>query len=188
MANEKQHGHPMFYELLEQMAALHSCKNHDYSGTEEPLKNLKSSVRLGVDPVLAVLVRLQDKWSRLEEFAKKGVLEVKDESIEDTLMDNAVYSLLAIVLRREQKKQPEDLLTKEAWTGRFSSNESIIEHVPKCGWQIRLANGKFLWVDINCLDLDKAFTESTIPYCCASKESAELYLIAYLETLKCDST
>ena len=105
MTNEKKqrHGHPVFYELLEQMADLHSRKNHDYSGTEEPLKNLKSSIRLGIDPVLAVLVRLQDKWSRLEEFAKKGVLEVKDESIEDTLMDNAVYSLLAIVLRREQK-------------------------------------------------------------------------------------
>jgi len=100
---QKQYGHPDFYKLLDQMAELHSRKNHDYAGTEDPLKNLRASLRLGVDPVTAVLVRLQDKWSRLEEFVISGQLLVKDESVEDTLMDNAVYSLLAIILRREQK-------------------------------------------------------------------------------------
>jgi hypothetical protein len=95
-------GHPLFYELLEQMAELHSRKNHDYSGTADPLKNLRSSLRLGIDPFIAVLIRLQDKWSRLESLAQADPL-VKGESIEDTLMDNAVYSLLAIILLREEK-------------------------------------------------------------------------------------
>lgn len=95
------HGHPEFYKLLDQMAELHSKKNHDYSGDEDPLKNLKAARRLGVSPFLGVLVRLQDKWSRLEQFIKTGILEVKTEKIEDTLMDNAVYSLLAIILLRE---------------------------------------------------------------------------------------
>lgn len=100
---EKQYGHPEFYKLLEQMAALHSRKNHDYAGTKDPLRNLKSSARLGLDPVTGVLVRLQDKMSRLESFAQQGELLVKDESVEDTLMDLAVYSLLGIILRREGK-------------------------------------------------------------------------------------
>jgi len=102
---QKKFGHPAFYKLLDQMAELHSRKNHDYAGTKDPLKNLRASMRLDIDPVTAVLVRLQDKWSRLEEFVKSGQLLVKDESVEDTLMDNAIYSLLAIILRREQQNK-----------------------------------------------------------------------------------
>lgn len=100
----KQYGHPDFYKLLDQMAELHSRKNHDYAGTSDPLKNLRACTRLELDPFIGVMVRLQDKWSRIEEFVKSKTLLVKNESVEDTLMDNAVYSLLAIILLREQKK------------------------------------------------------------------------------------
>ena len=99
-----QYGHPDFYKLLDQMAELHSRKNHDYAGTSDPLKNLRACTRLELDPFIGVMVRLQDKWSRIEEFVKSKTLLVKNESVEDTLMDNAVYSLLAIILLREQKK------------------------------------------------------------------------------------
>ncbi len=103
-----QHGHPDFYKLLEQMAELHSRKNHDYAGTSDPLKNLRACIRLELDPFIGVMVRLQDKWSRIEEFVKSKTLLVKNESVEDTLMDNAVYSLLAIILLREQKAGTSD--------------------------------------------------------------------------------
>ncbi len=105
MLNETntQYGHPDFYKLLDQMAELHSKKNHDYAGTSDPLKNLRACTRLELDPFIGVMVRLQDKWSRIEEFVKSKTLLVKNESVEDTLMDNAVYSLLAIILLREQK-------------------------------------------------------------------------------------
>lgn len=100
----KKFGHPGFYELLDQMAELHSRKNHDYAGTSDPLKNLRACERLNLKPFMGVMVRLQDKWSRLEEFVKSGQLMVKNESVIDTLMDNAVYSLLAILLYKEQQK------------------------------------------------------------------------------------
>ncbi len=112
MSNEKkQYGHPDFYRLLEQMAELHSRKNHDYAGTKDPLKNLRACERIGLDPFTGVIVRLQDKWSRLEEFVNSGNLMVKNESVLDTLMDNAVYSLLAIILYDEQRKkiQPKEI-------------------------------------------------------------------------------
>lgn len=96
----KLHGHPRFYELLQEMGELHSRKNHDYSG-DDPLSNLKSSVEIGIPAWKGILVRLMDKWARLKGFAKKGILEVKDESIRDTLMDNAVYSLLCIIIYEE---------------------------------------------------------------------------------------
>jgi len=104
MTEQKKWGHPEFYKLLEQMADLHSRKNHDYAGESDPLKNLRACERLNLKPFLGVLVRLQDKWSRLEEFVNSGQLMVKNESVIDTLMDNAVYSLLAIILYQEQQK------------------------------------------------------------------------------------
>jgi len=100
----KQFGHPDFYKLLDQMADVHSRKNHDYAGDSDPLKNLRACERLNLDPFMGVMVRLQDKWSRLEEFVKSGKLMVKDESVLDTLIDNANYSLLAIILYKEQLK------------------------------------------------------------------------------------
>lgn len=113
----KRFGHPRFYELLEQMADLHSRKNHDYSGTADPLKNLRAPTRIGIDPFIGVLVRLQDKWSRLEQFANSGELLVKGESVIDTLMDNAVYSLLAIILYEEQKAAYDAVPTPETTPG-----------------------------------------------------------------------
>lgn len=101
---KRRFGHPDFYKLLEQMAELHSRKNHDYCGTKEPLKNLKASLRIGVKPFVGVALRLQDKWSRLESFLNFGDFLVKDENVEDTLIDIAIYSLLAIILLRDEKK------------------------------------------------------------------------------------
>lgn len=95
------HGHPRFYELLQEMAELHSRKNHDYSG-DDPLANLRGCEEIGIPAWKGVLVRLQDKWGRLKTFAKKGRLEVTNESAKDTLMDNAVYSLLCIILLDEE--------------------------------------------------------------------------------------
>ena len=100
-------GHPAFFKLLDDMAELHSRKNHDYAGTSDPLKNLRACERLDLKPFMGVMVRLQDKWSRLEEFVKSNKLMVKNESVIDTLMDNAVYSLLAIILYQEQLSEEE---------------------------------------------------------------------------------
>lgn len=96
-------GHPDFYSLLCEMAELHSRKNHDYAGAGDPLRNFRKSLEQGIEPWRGVMIRLSDKWSRLESFCKQDKLAVKDESVEDTLLDNAVYSLIAILLRKEQK-------------------------------------------------------------------------------------
>ena len=118
MTTNQFHGHPDFYKLLEQMAELHSRKNHDYAGNENPLRNFYKCKDMGLDPFTGIMVRLSDKWSRLESFMQQGVLEVAGESVEDTLLDNAVYSLLAILLFREQKneenkKEEEDTVSWE---------------------------------------------------------------------------
>ncbi len=101
---EKRNGHPMFYDLLNKIGDLHARKNSNYAEDMDPLSNLKACERLNITPFMGVMIRLQDKWSRLEQLAK-GKPDLVGESIEDTLMDNAVYSLLAIVLLNEAKKK-----------------------------------------------------------------------------------
>ena len=108
-------GHPLFYELLDSleprflekfrelvadMASLHDRKNNNYAEDSDPLSNLKQCAELNIPPLMGVMVRLQDKDSRLVQLMK-GKRDLVGESIEDTLMDKAVYSLLAIILMRD---------------------------------------------------------------------------------------
>lgn len=101
---KRESGHPMFYELLEKMADIHSVKNQDYGGGN-PLGNFLESQKFGIDPFTGILVRLSDKWSRICSLAKKKNMAgaVKDESIEDTLIDLANYAILALVVKKEME-------------------------------------------------------------------------------------
>src|ERR1051326_5204250 len=86
---EKLGGHHRFYELLLEIAALHANKSHDYAADKDPLSNLRECEEFGVSPFKGTLVRLSDKFSRIKQLASKEA-RVKDESIFDTLRDNAV--------------------------------------------------------------------------------------------------
>jgi hypothetical protein len=92
---------PKFDALVSEIQALHESKNHDYAENADPLSNLRRAKALGVDPWRGVLVRLTDKWSRIEQLSSGKA--PKHESLRDSLIDNAVYSLLAIILLDEQK-------------------------------------------------------------------------------------
>lgn len=93
------YGDPRFYTLLDEIADLHSRKNHDYAKTDEPLSNFHKSRDLGVEPWRGVLVRMSDKYSRLEQLA--GGKLPQNESLRDTLIDLAVYSLICILLKED---------------------------------------------------------------------------------------
>ena len=96
----KKYGDPMFYELLDKMAEIHSNKNHDYAG-EDPLSNFLLCEQMGIPAWKGALVRMTDKVSRLWSFAKKSEYLV-NETIEDTLIDLAIYSLITIILYRRK--------------------------------------------------------------------------------------
>lgn len=97
------HGDPRFYDLLEEIAELHSRKNHDYAKTTEPLSNFNRSASLGVEPWRGVLVRMSDKWSRIEQLA--GGKVAKNESLRDSLVDLAVYALIDILLLEDEESK-----------------------------------------------------------------------------------
>lgn len=96
----ERHGDPRFYALLEEIATLHSRKNHDYAKSDEPLSNFNRSRALGVEPWRGVLIRMSDKWSRIEQLS--GGKVAKNESLRDSLIDLAVYALIDVLLLEDE--------------------------------------------------------------------------------------
>ena len=99
------------------MAEITKAKNADYTGVgDDPFANFDRVESLGIcSAVQGFLVRMTDKLCRIASFAAKGTLQVKDESVEDTLLDLANYSiLLAGYIRQGKEKQPGVSAIKEA--------------------------------------------------------------------------
>ncbi len=93
-----------FEEILANMLDTHQRKDHDYAG-EVPYSNLRECEKMGIPAWQGVVIRMGDKWSRIQNFVKQGELRVKDETILDTLMDMAVYSVIAMILYKEARNE-----------------------------------------------------------------------------------
>ena len=96
-----------FDDELDALKMLHDAKNHDYATEENPYKNLEKVSAIGIEPWRGVVIRLMDKFSRLEEYCVKGELAIKSEGITDTFKDIANYSILAMILFRKEQKLAE---------------------------------------------------------------------------------
>lgn len=111
-------------ELIEEMIALVVKKNHDYAGERDPLLNLRMSEAAGIPAWVGIAaVRLADKYSRVKNFFESEVLKVKSESVEDTLIDMANYSILGIIAFEDWLGKFED---KVDMTGRVTKDTRIL--------------------------------------------------------------
>lgn len=93
-----------FFDLCDALKEMHRRKSSDYgcpSGTD-PLANIRNGAKfVGIPSWKGAMVRLSDKVTRLATFNVTGRLE--NESLEDNLFDLASYSLLALLLHREER-------------------------------------------------------------------------------------
>jgi hypothetical protein len=93
-----------FFDLCDALKEMHRKKSSDYgcpSGTD-PLANIRNGARfVGIPAWKGAMVRLSDKVTRLASYNATGRLE--NESLEDNLFDLASYSLLALLLHREER-------------------------------------------------------------------------------------
>lgn len=89
--------------LVEDMRALHIRKADGYSGVDEPdtWKNFRGATDYGATPLQGCLIRKEDKIARAKSLLRNPEV-AGDEAIEDTWMDEAAYSLIAICLHREE--------------------------------------------------------------------------------------
>ena len=93
-----------YFDLLDTLRQLHISKSLGYGSPDgtDPLLNIRRGAEfVGIKAWQGAMVRLSDKVTRLSVFNKTGNLP--HESVEDTLMDLASYSLLALLLYREER-------------------------------------------------------------------------------------
>lgn len=73
--------------LCDELHDTYERKNHDYGDSFG-----KSFEKYGIT---AAMVRMEDKWNRLENLSSKKVFPlISNESIKDTLLDLANYALM----------------------------------------------------------------------------------------------
>ena len=78
----------LFKEIVDEMYEIYVAKNTDYgSSVSDTFRDFG---------LVSFLVRISDKLNRLKTLSKQESL-VKDEKIEDTLIDLANYSILALI-------------------------------------------------------------------------------------------
>lgn len=85
---------PKFHSALQKMAEVHDKKSADYAHDGNRYSNFEEAAAIAgvsVDDVFAVLIGI--KLSRLRELLKSGKTP-NNESIQDTRLDLAVYSVL----------------------------------------------------------------------------------------------
>jgi hypothetical protein len=89
-----------YFEFAEKFYAknieISKAKNADYTGNNaDPFANFANVGSCGgATPEQGFLVRMTDKMMRISSFVKLGNLQVKDESVTDTLRDLANYACL----------------------------------------------------------------------------------------------
>lgn len=106
-----------FVELIEEVKDLHLRKNSGYAGKDstDPWANFRMAEKVGITPFKGCLVRMTDKFMRVCNLAMNPANDQVNESIKDTLMDLAAYSLIAACLYEENipKQEKTDVRYEE---------------------------------------------------------------------------
>lgn len=89
----------IFAQLTEQAKSTYKWKNHDYGDSFAKTRSIIPQ---------AILVRLHDKLNRLTTLLTGEDAKVKDESIEDTLLDLANYALMELTERIYERQSIPD--------------------------------------------------------------------------------
>ena len=84
-----------FMNITTNMAKTYAAKNHDYGNS--------FGQSLDEEGLAASRIRMGDKWNRYKTLSKTNDIEVKDESIEDTLLDLANYAIMTVMWLRNSR-------------------------------------------------------------------------------------
>ena len=89
-----------FLQILDRIRSTHQKKGEDYGNAEDPFANISAAEEFGMEPWVGTVLRMNDKMARIKSFIKKGVLQ--NESLSDSLLDIAVYAIIALVKYEEK--------------------------------------------------------------------------------------
>lgn len=91
-------GSPEFEAVVAEVLDMHRRKGADYGTKDDFFANVSASANWGIEPWIGAMVRVSDKVARLQAAAKGSTLQ--NEGIEDSLLDIATYSIIAVCLFR----------------------------------------------------------------------------------------
>lgn len=91
-------GNPEFEGVIEEVLAMHRRKGADYGTKVDFFANVSASKEWGIDPWVGAMMRANDKIVRLQAYAKGSTLQ--NEGVEDSLLDIATYTVIALCLFR----------------------------------------------------------------------------------------
>lgn len=94
-------------KFMADMLELSKKKNNDYSAGSDPFGNFTAVEILGIKTEHGFLTRMMDKMKRISTYVNAGELQVKDESVTDTLQDLANYAILFAGYLRSKKLDAE---------------------------------------------------------------------------------
>ena len=83
-------------ELCDKLHQMYEEKNSDYGDSFRKVRD---------EFPIAICVRLSDKLNRVKALMQNGTHRVKEESIDDTLLDLANYALLELVERESDRAE-----------------------------------------------------------------------------------
>ena len=86
-----------FKPYIDRLADILQAKNQAYGDS--------FTKSLDEDGLLVLKIRLGDKFNRVSSLIKKGELKENDESLEDTLLDLAGYSILGLKWLKEHENE-----------------------------------------------------------------------------------
>ena len=112
MDNVKQHE-----SLLRQIHDTYIKKNHDYGDSFS-----RSYKKYGL---VAAMVRMEDKWNRLDNMASGAEQKVADETIRDTLLDLAGYCIMTTMELDKQKNIENQKAFEEQVRNIYASGNAI---------------------------------------------------------------
>ena len=99
---------------------LMTRKNHDYAGSEgdTPWMNFQRSEIMGICKTQqAFMVRIMDKISRLITFTNNGELLVKEEGVEDSIIDIINYMVLFSAFLKDKRENDELVAAQKTFIG-----------------------------------------------------------------------
>lgn len=104
--------------LLRQIHDTYVKKNHDYGDSFS-----RSYKKYGI---IAALVRMEDKWNRLDNLAGGSKQMVFDESIRDTLLDLAGYCIMT-TMELDRQKSVENQKVLEEQVRKQCANSGMVQ-------------------------------------------------------------
>ena len=109
MYHDKEWWEQFRQDEVDEILRLTSLKNSDYTGgkaQDNPFENFDGSTDFGIEPLIGVALRMQDKFQRLKAFSRDGKLSLdeKGDTTRDIFRDLIGYSLIAIgMLQRDRE-------------------------------------------------------------------------------------